>query len=294
MRSFRTAVLGAATLASLAARPAEAQPQAQQPQGFAVERLYPSAPGAGWFVMDTLDMHGGLGGVMGMTVGYARDPLRLRTTDGAQRLTVVSDESLVGFGIGATYDRFRLYINLDMPLDVAGDGGTIGAYQFAAPNSNQPFTPSGVNPSTTPDALADGRIGFDARIYGEAGGPLRLGASAQLFIPSPNTFDSEYLSDGTFRAMGRALFAGDVGLVTYAGQLGVHVRPRDDSPTPGGPQGSELLFGVAAGPRLPLAGGRALVVGPEVYGATAFRSLFGSAATALEGLLSARVEGTAE
>ena len=298
MRSFRSAPLPALVTAALLTGGgfAAAQQAPVQAQGFAVDRFYPSAPGAGWFVMDTLDTRGSLGGVAGLTLGYAHDELRVRTPGGAQRLEVVGDEALADFGLAATYERFRLYINLDMPLDVSGNGGTIGGYQFVGPNANQQFTPSGVNPSTAPDALADGRIGIDARVYGEAHDPLRLGVSAQLLIPSPNTPDSEYLSDGTFRAMGRALFAGEVGLFTYAGQLGVHVRPRDDSPTPGGPQGSELLFGVAAGPRLPVGNTQALalVVGPEVYGATAFRSFFGSGGTAVEGLLSGRVEGTAE
>ena len=294
MRNSDSARLFLATAAALLAwsRPAEAQ---QQAEGFALDRLYLSAPGAGWFAMDTLDMRGGLGGVMALTTGYAHDPLRVRTSDGSQRLTVVSDEALADFGFAATYDRFRLYMNFAMPLTVSGNGGQVGAYQYTAPNASQPFTPSGVNPSTAPDALTDGRIGFDARLVGTARSPFRLGAGAQLFIPSPNTPDSEYLSDGTFRAMGRVLFAGDVGLMTYAGQVGVHVRPRDDSPIGGNPRGSELLFGVAAGPRFALQGGSlALFVGPEVYGETAFRSFFASGGTGVEGLLTGRVEGTAD
>ena len=59
----------------------------QQPQGFAVERFYPSAPGGGWLVMDALDMHGGLGGAVALTSGYARDALRIR--DGSRTLPVV-------------------------------------------------------------------------------------------------------------------------------------------------------------------------------------------------------------
>ena len=266
---------------------------AQQQQGFALDRLYLSAPGGGWFVMDTLDMHGGLGGVMSLTTGYAHDPLRVR--DGSARLAVVSDEALADFGFAVTYDRFRLYINLDMPLDVAGNSGTVGAYQFMAPSAGQPFTPSGVNPGTATDAFADGRIGLDARLLGTARSPFRLGAGAQLLIPSPNTFRSEFLSDGTFRAMGRLLFAGDVGLLSYAGHVGVHIRPLDDSPTPGSPQGNEFLFGFAAGPRLAVGKSNemALVVGPEFFGETALRSFFGSGATGVEALLTGRLEGTA-
>lgn len=290
-RAFSAAALAAVLVTS--ARPAAAQ---VQQQGYALDRLYLSAPGGGWVVMDTLDMHGGLGGGMGLTLEYAHDPLRVRSSDGSQRLTVVSDEAIASFGFAATYDRFRMVLNLPMPLDVSGQSGMVGNTQFTSPNSGQPFTPSGVNPSTAPDAFADARVGVDARLVGEARSPFRLGAGAQLIVPSPNTTAPEYLSDGTFRAMGRLLFAGDVGIFGYAGQLGVHVRPRDDSPSPGGPQGSEFLFGVAAGPRLPVDAAKkmAFVVGPEVWGETAFRSFFGSNATGVEGLLSGRIEGTAD
>lgn len=296
------ALVALAVLSSWTGR-AEAQ---QQAQGFALDRLYLSAPGGGWFVMDTLDMHGGLGGAVSLTTGYAHDPLRVRTSDGSQRLTVVSDEALTDIGFAATYGRFRAYLNFDTPLTVQGQGcppaphdatcGIVGAYQFTAPNSGQAFTPSGVNPATAPDAFADARIGFDVRLLGSWRSPLRLGAGAQLFVPSPNTVRSEYLTDGTFRAMGRLLAAGDVGAFSYAGQVGVHVRPMDASPTPGGPAGSELLFGLAAGPKFSVGKNQAmsLVVGPEVFGETAFRSFFGSSATGVEGLLGGRLEGNAD
>ena len=57
-----------------------------------------------------------------------------------------------------------------------------------------------------------------------------------------------------------------------------------------------MLFGVAGGAKAPLpgAGATALVVGPEVYGASAFQSFLSTTGTALEGLLTARLEGTAD
>jgi hypothetical protein len=256
----------------------------QQPEGFSVERLYPSAAGAGWFVMDSLDMRGGLGGAAGLLVSYAHHPFQLRSTDAAQRLTVVSDEAFADFGFAATYDRWRVYIDFDMPLVIGGLSGTVGDYQFTAPS---------LDPGSNPDTLSDTRVGVDARLFGGAGDVLRLGAGAQLLFPQGTRAD--YDTDGTYRGMGRFLIAGDVGLFTYAGQLGVHVRPLDDSPTPGSPQGSELLFGLAGGAKVPVgnAGTTALIIGPEMFGASAFRSLFGSTSTALEGLMTGRLEGTA-
>ncbi|MDP9151830.1 MAG: hypothetical protein M3O36_18055 [Myxococcota bacterium] len=284
-------VLGMLTALAAWTRPASAQ---EQVKGFAVDRLYLSAPGGGWFVMDTLDMHGGLGGAASLTAGYAHNPLRVRTADGAQRLTVVSDEALATFGVAATYDRFRLYLDLDMPLDVDGQGGVVGGYRFSPPNSGQRFTPSGVTPGTAPDTFSDARIGFDVRLLGSCQARFRLGAGAQALVPSPNTDRSSYLTDGSYHAMARVLFAGDIGLFTYAGHLGVHIRPLDDSPAPGSPEGSELLFGAAGGARIAAWGRTVLVMGPEVFGATAVRSVFGAGTTALEGLLTGRLEGTGD
>ncbi len=271
MRSSSPLALGVLLLAASA--------QAQQPaQGFAVERLYLSAPGAGWFVMDGLDMHGGLGGAVNITVGYERNALRL--TEGAQSLAVVSDRAFLDIGGAVTFGCWRFYLNLDLPLDTQGQSGTLGGYSYTAPS---------VDLASHPDTLSDVRLGVDVRILGGPSGPFRLGAGVQLFIPNGNRAD--YDTDDTFRAMLRLLVAGDVGLFTYAGQLGVHLRPLDNYPVPGSPEGSELLFGVAAGVRLPV-GTLAFIVGPEVYGATAFRTFLAATSTALEGLLTLRVEGT--
>lgn len=277
------AVAAGLLAASTVASSAHAQ---QQAQGFAVERFYPSAPGGGWLVMDDLSLRGGLGGDMELTTGYARDPLRV--TDGITHLPVVTDSAFTDFGFAATYNRWRLYLNLDVPLTLQGQSGVVGGYRFTAPS---------VDLASHPDTLTDARIGVDGRLVGGPGSPFRLGAGAQLFIPEGTIegTQADYDTDGTVRAMLRLLFAGDVGLLSYAGQLGVHIRPLDDAPTPGSPRGSELLFGAAAGTRFRVGtGGTALVVGPEVYGQSAFRLFFGKDTTGLEGLLSARMEGTAD
>ena len=91
--------------------------------------------------------------------------------------------------------------------------------------------------------------------------------------------------------MFRFLTAGDVGRFSYAGQLGMHVRPLNGSPVPDFPRGNEFLFGVAGGGRLSVRPGWALVIGPEFYGETAFRSFFGGS-SAVESLLTGRLEGT--
>jgi hypothetical protein len=271
----RVFIIGAIFATMLAPGDAVAQ---VQPRGFAVDRLYSSAPGAGWFVMDALEMRPGFGGIMALTLGYAHNPLRVRPTDGSPRLGVVSDQASADFGFAATYDRFRLYVNFNMPLVVDGSSGTVDGYAFAAPS---------VNPGSHPDTLSDARIGFDARLLGANNNSFRLGVSAQLFVP--NGERSDYITDGSYRAMGRVLFAGDVGMFTYAGLVGIHVRPLDDAPTPSSPEGSEFLFGVAGGARF-VTNNAIFVVGPELFGETAFQRFFRSGTTAVEGLFSGRLE----
>ena len=276
--SSRRAVCVAALAFGAFASAVRAQTSAQ---GFAVERLYPSAPGGGWFVMDALDLHGGLGGALSIAAGYAHAPLRLG--DGASRVSVVSDQAFADIGLALTYDRWRFYLNLTAPLAITGDGTTAGGFAFTAPS---------VDLASNPDRLADARLGVDVRIAGAPDGRFRLGAGAQLLIPSGDR--AEYDTDGTFRAMLRLLVAGDVGWFVYAAQLGAHVRPLDDA-APGSPHGSELLFGGAAGARFPVGrgGATAMIIGPEIFGATPFASPFGADRTAAEALLTARIEGLA-
>src|SRR5271154_4805581 len=156
----------AAMLVLMASPDARAQ---QAAQGFALERLYPSPAGAGWFVMDTLDFGTGLGGAAEWTTGYAKD--RLRVTDGARHLAVVSDQAFTDFSFAATCDRFRLSFDVTAPLAVEGNTGTVGGYSFVGPS---------LDPSSNPDTLSDARFGLDARLFGAPRGPVRLGVSAQL------------------------------------------------------------------------------------------------------------------
>lgn len=293
MRSS-SAVRASAVAALLASAWTSSAGAQQTAQGFDLERLYTSAPGAGWLVMDALDMHGGLGGAVSVVTSYARNPLRV--TDGTQHLAVVSDEAFVQLGLAATYERYRLYFTFDSPLTLRGSGGTVGGYAFTAPS---------VDFGSSPDAISHGRVGFDVRILGAPSAPLRLGLGGQVYFPggAPGSQRSNYLSDGppgssfgAYIGQLRVLFAGDAGALTYAGHVGVNLRALDDGSTPGSPRGSEVLFGAAAGVRLPVCGacGEVLIVGPEVYGATALRSFLDGEATALESLFTARLEGSAD
>src|ERR1022692_4125886 len=287
--SSRQRLLGLVLLAAVTMPAARVAAQ-QQAQGFALDRFYPSPAGAGWFVMDDLDMRGGLGGALALTVGYARNPLRIE--NGAQTLAVVSSEALADFGFAATYDRWRVYLDLRMPLAIEGNvtNGTIDGVMYTSPH---------LTLGSNPDTLSDPRIGIEGRLYGVPDGALRLGMSAELVAPNGEELTApqrrDYDTDGTFRGMIRGLAAGDLHQFRYAGQIGVHIRPLNEASIPGSPQGSELLFSGAGGATLATLSGGAMtiILGPEIYGATPFHSLFRSTTTALEGLLTTRLEGTA-
>ena len=252
----------------------------QMVNGFAVERFYPSAPGGGWFVMDDLSMSGGLGGAISLTGGYAQNPLIVTGPDGKQQLALVSRESFVDLGLAVTYDRYRVYLNLPFPLELAGTSGILGSYQLTAPS---------VNIGKNPDTIADTRLGTDVRLLGKPGSALRLGLGAQLLFPSGTRAD--YETDARYRAMFRFLAAGDAHGFAYAGQVGVQIRPLNEFPAPGSPVGNELLFGISAGRKIGLGSQWAAIVGPEIFGETAFHA-FPGGPTGTEALLTGRLERT--
>jgi hypothetical protein len=250
----------------------------QQAQGFALERFYPSAPAGGWFVMDDLNMSGGLGGAVSFISGYSRNPLQVKNAGGTQQLSVVSDEAFVDIGVAGSYRRYRFYLNFPMPLLLDGTSGTVGPFQFTAP---------GVNVGSHPDLVSDPLVGLNVRLLGEPGGLLRIGVGAQLLFPAGDRAD--YVTDGTYRGMFRLLAAGDAGRFSYAGHIGIHVRPLNEFPVPDSPRGNEFLFGASAGRRFNINSGWAVVAGPEIYGETAFHAPSGGL-TGVEGLLTGRLE----
>lgn len=277
MVNIRSTASVLAFAACVAIHPSSVRAQ-QQTTGFALERFYPSAPGSGWLVMSDLNSGGGLGGAIDITSGYARNPLTVSAAGGEQHIGLVSNEAFVNIGAAVTYSRYRVYLNLPVPYLVSGTSGTYGPYQL-----NAPAVTAGANP----DTVADTRLGIDARFFGQPGSSLRLGANAELIFPSGARTD--FISDARYRGMFRLLAAGDRGVWSWAGNLGVHVRPLVDTLVPGGPDGSEALFGAGIGRKATVNKDWALVVGPEIFGETAFRAFF-NGATGVDGLMTARLE----
>jgi hypothetical protein len=251
-------------------------------QGFAVERYSPADPGGGWLVMDELKLVGGWGAGVSFDTGYTHRAYVVPAPNGG-KLDVVEHQAFVSVGMAVFYQRYRLSLNIADPFYASGKSGVIAGYQFTAPS---------VDAGKYPDKVGDIRVGFDALVFGETSGPLRLGMSAQAWVPSGE--QAIYATDGTWRALLRALAAGDTGMLTYAGYVGVHLRRLEETAIVGAPHGSEMIAGGAVGPRFALDDDRSTtaVLGPEVWGATAFRDAFGKYTSGLEALLGMRVQHT--
>lgn len=264
------AMLGLALVAPL---------RAQVPvQGFAVERFEPAPPGADYLVMNALSQSGELAGVAALTLGTAHQPLQIHAGN-RPALSVISEQTSLNAGFAATYQRLRVYLDFEMPLSAHGDRGERGGFEYSAPS---------VGLSSHPDLISQALIGADVRVFGAADSALRAGFGIQLYFPNGDR--DAYASDDTFHASVRALLAGDLGLFQYAGQLGVHVRPLNEAPIPEAPRGSELLFGLAAGVRLEITPQTSVLIGPELFGQSAFTRFLRASATGVECLGSARLE----
>ncbi len=270
-----------ALAALLCAAPALGAAPTQEAQGFALERLLQAPPGSGFLALDDLRWPAALSGGVALCLGYAHAPLTLDDGRGGA-LQVVRHQTTADLAFFVGWDRLRAGLRFSSPVYLAGDGGVAQGYRFTGPSANLEHDP---------DALSDVALSLDWRLLGDARSPVRFAASAIAWVPSGER--SGYATDGSWRGLVRLQAAGDRGPASFAGYLGVHLRPLDESPVPGSPRGSESVFGAAASWRFTptaLPAGAVLAVGPELFGSTAVAAPFSSVATALEALLAASLD----
>jgi outer membrane protein OmpA-like peptidoglycan-associated protein len=233
--------------------------------GFSLDRFEPSTMGSDWFASESLDLRGHRRMALGGVLDYAMKPLVAYDAQGREQLALVSDQLFLHLG-GSYVLRDRYRISLSLPLLLLNAGTEV-------------VTAGGTYDASRRLSLGDLRLGGDWLLLGEYGKLVSLAAGLQVFFPTGNR--DAFASDGTLRAEPRLMVSGDFGLFTYAAGLGVMLRPHELDYA-GSALGSELTFSTAAGVRLLE---RALVVGPELYGATGFRDPLASGTTPLELLL---------
>jgi outer membrane protein OmpA-like peptidoglycan-associated protein len=223
-----------------------------QGQGFQLDQFDPAERGSDWFSVESLDLRGSLRPAIGVVMDGAYRPLVIYAPDGRVRASVVRDQVFAHPGASLVLWE-RLRVGFDLPIAVYQDGhaGALNGVTYFPPE-----TPS----------IGDLRLGADLRLVGIYGEPFTLALGARVYVPTGQR--DNYTGDGTARIDGRLEAAGDLGVFTYAARVGAEYRNLQDT-IGGSPLGSQLLFGAAAGFR---AFDRALIVGPEVYGATIISS----------------------
>ncbi len=241
---------------------------AQTAEGFAISRFEPSERGSSWFANESLDLRGKPRLALGAVGDYSYRSLVIYNADDTVRQSPV--RNLVYAHLGGSFvfaDRYRLSVNLPVQAFADGHGGTLGGTYFPSPPNEQ--------------GIGDLRLGADARAFGKHGDPITGAIGVQVWLPTGDR--AQYSSDGDVRVRPRAMLAGTIGALVYAGQLNVTYRARSGD-LGGGALGSEIGFAASAG--LSAIDGK-LVVGPELYGTTVFDDAFAKRTTPVEGLLGA-------
>jgi OmpA-OmpF porin, OOP family len=273
-RSGRGAPVAAALLASLAAA-APAAAQTVGADGFAVNRFSPSDRGSDWFTLDSLDLRGHLRPALGILAELAYKPLIIYGVPlggGEREERVRLIETQLHLHVGAALvlkDRLRVAASLPLVVHQSGTSGMLNGVSYTAPEGF---------------ALGDLRLSGTVRLLGVYGDVFTLAAGAQLSLPTGDR--ASYSGDGHVRANVHLAAAGDVGMVAYAGRLGIDYRALAES-VDGSALGSEVFLAASVGIR---ALERRLLVGIEAFGATVFtegESFFARRTSPFEALLGA-------
>lgn len=246
-RTHRVVYSLLAVCALLPARAAHAQTATVS--GFALDRFDPSERGSDWFAAESLDLRGHLRPAAGLVADWAYKPLVLYNKSTGDEVSALVENQLYAHVGGSliVWDRLRFGVNLPIGLVLSGEDASFGAGTISMKN--------GAN-------VGDLRLGADVRLLGEYGGVFTAAAGLQFFAPTGSR--DAFSGDGKVRIVPRLLAAGDVGVFTYAGRIGLQYRAQNEN-FAGSAFGSELQFAAAAGLRLL---DHKLTVGPEVFGST--------------------------
>jgi outer membrane protein OmpA-like peptidoglycan-associated protein len=259
----------AMTCAALAGIAPDAQAQAH---GFALDTFDPSERGSDWFSVESLDLRGSWRPAIGVVMDGAYRPLVIYAPDGTIRASVVRNQIFANPGATLVlWDHLRVGFNVPVAVFQDGHTGVLDGVTFSAP--------------ATP-AVGDLRFGADLRLVGTYGEPFTLALGARVYVPTGER--DNYTGDDAVRLDGRLEAAGDLGVFTYAARVGAQYRNLEET-LGGSPIGSQLLFGAAAGFR---AFDHALIIGPEVYGATVVShgaTLFARQSTPVDAILGAHI-----
>ena len=244
-RILEISLAGSAALCALALpRPA----QAQQNQGFSIDRFDPADRGSDWFAADSLDLRGHGRLILGATADWAEKPLVLYAPNGDEQSAIIEHQLFVHVAADVLLaDRLRVGFNLPIALYQSGNSANLNGTSFGSSNAT---------------TLGDLRLSADLRLVGQYRGAAELSLGLAAYLPTGSK--AAFTGDGKARVAPRLMLAGELGAFVYAARVGLQYRA-NDSGFDGAPTGSEVLVTASAGLRIADA---RLVLGPELYGST--------------------------
>lgn len=228
----RKALIGALVVLTVCLFPGpspRAQTGATLP-GILLNRFNPSSPGSDWFTLDSLDFRGRARPAIRVGFDWGEKLLEMQDADGNGVADVVERQLILHVGLAITLvERVRLGLDQPILLDEPGSAGQVGLITYPAPDS---------------PGVGDLRAAADVRLFGQYGDPFRLSAGIQVFFPTGK--QANYVGDGVVRAFPRVGMAGDVGLFSYAVNLGFMSRDEIDEGYFQGIGITHELYGAAA------------------------------------------------
>jgi OmpA-OmpF porin, OOP family len=260
----------AAVVVGLALTSSARSARAQTIKGFSDDRFEPAAAGSEWLSAESLEFSGHLRAAGRFDADWAWKPLVVYDLQGHEAAALVRQQMVAHLGAAVTlWDRARVDLGLLFAPLASGSASLVNGHDYPAPSGA---------------SVGDLRLGADVRVFGSARSKIRGAAGAQLFVPTGAT--NQFMSDGGLRFWPRFMVAGEAGAFTWAGRLGLHLRPGRDCACDLRP-GDELTGGLAVGWRM----SPDVLVGPELNAASPISGgRFGRAvASPIEILAGARI-----
>jgi outer membrane protein OmpA-like peptidoglycan-associated protein len=204
-------LLGA--LAGMAAAAGSTEALAQEQNPLALNRFHPAPAGDRMFGVQSPFVAGEATPHLMLLLDYAHNPLVLRRQADSSDIGSVVENQLF-LHANATFALFnRLAINLDLPIALAQSGDTP--------------TPTGTTEVfTSPEGaqIGDLRIGLRLRLLGEYDDAFQLALGGYVWVPTGNSEQGSYVSDGKVRGLPQLIVGGRGEKFVWSAAVGPELR----------------------------------------------------------------------
>jgi OmpA-OmpF porin, OOP family len=240
----RSAVAAIAVAVSLWA--AAAPSAAQTVGGIALDPLHLAPPGDTFAAVPSPFAAGHLVPRAMIAFDFAQSPFRLITPSRSQ--TIVGSQGLLRIGASlALWDRLLVSAEMPLALVQSGESPKAGSLAFASPG--------GV-------AAGDLRLGLRFRLAGDDGGPVQIGAGAEIYVPTSPA--GSFTGEPSVRVAPQVIAGGRAGRFVWSAVVGAQFHGAKTSP-------ATIDYGAAAGVVL---GKDFVQIGPEIFASTPVQETF--------------------